>query len=180
MIEQVGGEGIATIGDLTNVEDNRRCVEEAADAFGGLDVVVDSAALDGGGGSPAGVKLESWDAVMDLNLRAAFLVGRHSIPHLRAAGGGSIVNISSVAASLGHGSGAYAASKAGLEGLTRDWAFVHGHEHIHREQYRDRAYLHADGQPRGKAVPRTASPSRAPRDRRQHVGRRVARGVPGI
>ncbi len=130
MIEQVGGEGIATIGDLTNVEDNRRCVEEAADAFGGLDVVVNSAALDGGGGSPAGVKLESWDAVMDLNLRAAFLVGRHSIPHLRAAGGGSIVNISSVAASLGHGSGAYAASKAGLEGLTRDWAFVHGREHI--------------------------------------------------
>jgi hypothetical protein len=52
MIEQVGGEGIATIGDLTNVEDNRRCVEEAADVFGGLDVVVNSAALDGGGRSP--------------------------------------------------------------------------------------------------------------------------------
>jgi NAD(P)-dependent dehydrogenase (short-subunit alcohol dehydrogenase family) len=130
MIADVGGEGIATVGDLSDVDDNRRCVDEAATAFGGLDIVVNSAALPGGGGSPADVALESWDAVMDLNLRAAFLVGRHAVPHLRAAGGGSIVNISSVAASLGHGSGAYAASKAGLEGLTRDWAFVHGRENI--------------------------------------------------
>ena len=40
------------------------------------------------------------------------------------------MNISSVAASLGHGSGAYAASKAGLEGLTRDWAYLHGRDGI--------------------------------------------------
>jgi NAD(P)-dependent dehydrogenase (short-subunit alcohol dehydrogenase family) len=130
MVKDVGGNGIVTVGDLTNVDDNRRCVDEAAAALGGLDVVVNSAALPGGGGSPADVELESWDAVMDLNLRAAFLVGRHAIPHLRTAGGGSIVNISSVAASLGHGSGAYAASKAGLEGLTRDWAYLHGRDNI--------------------------------------------------
>ena len=130
MVKDVGGDGVVIVGDLTDVDDNRRCVDEAAEALGGLDVVVNSAALPGGGGSPADVKLESWDAVMDLNLRAAFLVGRHAIPHMRAAGGGAFVNISSVAASLGHGSGAYAASKAGLEGLTRDWAFIHGRENI--------------------------------------------------
>jgi NAD(P)-dependent dehydrogenase (short-subunit alcohol dehydrogenase family) len=130
MVDEVGGEGIATVGDLTDADDNRRCIDEAAAAFDGLDIVVNCAALPGGGGSPAKVKLESWDAVMDLNLRAAFLVGRHTVPHLIEAGGGSIINISSVAASLGHGSGAYAASKAGLEGLTRDWAYLHGRDNI--------------------------------------------------
>jgi NAD(P)-dependent dehydrogenase (short-subunit alcohol dehydrogenase family) len=130
MIEANGGQGVVVVGDLTDVDDNQRCVDEAAAALGGLDIVVNSAALPGGGGSPVDVKLDAWDAVMDLNLRAAFLVGRHAIPHLRTAGGGSIVNISSVAASLGHGSGAYAASKAGLEGLTRDWAYLHGRDGI--------------------------------------------------
>ena len=47
-----------------------------------------------------------------------------------AAGGGSIINISSIAASRGHGSGAYAASKAAMLGLTRDWAYVHGRDGI--------------------------------------------------
>jgi NAD(P)-dependent dehydrogenase (short-subunit alcohol dehydrogenase family) len=130
MVEAVGGRGITTVGDLTDVDENRRCVDAAAEAFDGLDLVVNSAALPGGGGSPAKVDLDAWDAVMALNLRAAFLVGRHAVPHLVASGGGSIINISSVAASLGHGSGAYAASKAGLEGLTRDWAYLHGRDNI--------------------------------------------------
>jgi NAD(P)-dependent dehydrogenase (short-subunit alcohol dehydrogenase family) len=130
MVNDVGGDGIVTVGDLTDVDDNRRCIHETVESFGGLDTVVNSAALPGGGGSPTSVPLESWDAVMDLNLRAAFLVARHAMPHLIEAGGGSIVNISTVAASLGHGSGAYAASKAALEALSRDWAFSHGRQNI--------------------------------------------------
>jgi NAD(P)-dependent dehydrogenase (short-subunit alcohol dehydrogenase family) len=130
MVDRVGGDAIVTVGDLTNIDDNRRCIDETVEAFGGLDTVVNSAALPGGGGSPTSVALESWDAVMDLNLRAAFLVARHAIPHLVEAGGGSIVNISTVAASMGHGSGAYAASKAGLEALSRDWAYAHGRQNI--------------------------------------------------
>src|SRR5207253_5184049 len=55
---------------------------------------------------------------------------RHAIPHLRAAGGGAWINISSIAASRGHGAGAYAASKAALIALTRDWAYIHGREGI--------------------------------------------------
>ena len=130
IVERAGGDGIVTIGDLTKVDDNRRCIDETVEAFGGLDTVVNSAALPGGGGSPTSVPLESWDAVMDLNLRAAFLVARHAIPHLVEAGQGSIVNISTVAASMGHGSGAYAASKAALEALSRDWAYAHGRQNI--------------------------------------------------
>ena len=130
LVNSMGGDGIVTVGDLTNVDDNRRCIDEAVDAFGGLDTVVNSAALPGGGGSPTSVPLELWDAVMDLNLRAAFLVARHAIPHVIDAGGGSIINISTVAVSMGHGSGAYAASKAGLEALSRDWAYAHGRQNI--------------------------------------------------
>jgi NAD(P)-dependent dehydrogenase (short-subunit alcohol dehydrogenase family) len=130
MIDEIGGEGVVTVGDLTQLDDNERCVAEAADAFGGLDTVVNSAAIPGGGRSPVDVGLDVWDAVMAVNLHAAFLTARHAIPHLQAASGGSIVNIGSVAAALGHGSGAYAASKAALGALTRDWAYVHGRENI--------------------------------------------------
>jgi NAD(P)-dependent dehydrogenase (short-subunit alcohol dehydrogenase family) len=130
LVQDVGGEAVVTVGDLTARADNARCVQEAVDALGGLDTVVNSVALSIGAGSPVDVDLGTWDRVMAVNLHAAVLTVRHAIPHLQAAGGGSIVNISSIAASRGFGSGAYAASKAALGGLTRDWAYVHGRDHI--------------------------------------------------
>ena len=63
---------------------------------------------------------------MAINVTASMLAAKHAIPHMQAAGGGSIVNISSIAGTHGFGSGAYAASKAALIGLTRDWAYLHG------------------------------------------------------
>jgi NAD(P)-dependent dehydrogenase (short-subunit alcohol dehydrogenase family) len=130
LVEDAGGEGVVTTGDLTLLGDNERCVQEAVDAFGGLDTVVNSAALSSGGGSPVDIDLDTWDQVMSVNLHATLLTARHTIPHLLTAGGGSIINISSIAASRGHGSGAYAASKAAILGLTRDWAYVHGRDGV--------------------------------------------------
>ena len=130
LVSRAGGEAVVAVGDLTSEEDCARCVAEVVGAFGGLDTVVNSVALPGGSGSPVDADLDAWDQVMAVNLRTAVLTARHTIPHLRSAGGGSIVNISSVAASRGHGSGAYAASKAALCGLTRDWAYLHGRDHI--------------------------------------------------
>ena len=100
------------------------------DAFGGLDTLVNNVALSQGGGNPATLSLDAWDQVMDVNLRAPLLTTRHSVPHLIAAGGGSILNISSIAAIRGFGSGAYAASKSALLGLTRDWAYLFGRDSI--------------------------------------------------
>lgn len=130
LVEAAGGEGLVTTGDLTRLADNARCVQEAVDAFGGLDTVVNSAALSTGGGSPVDVDLDVWDQVMSVNLHATLLTARHTVPHLVAAGGGSVINISSIAASRGHGAGAYAASKAAMLGLTRDWAYVHGRDGV--------------------------------------------------
>jgi NAD(P)-dependent dehydrogenase (short-subunit alcohol dehydrogenase family) len=130
LLTDIGGDGVVTVGDLTILGDNARCVREAVEAFGGLDTVVNCAALSSGGGSPVDVDLDTWEQVMSLNLHASLLTARHTIPHLVAAGGGSIVNISSIAASRGHGAGAYAASKAAMIGLTRDWAYAHGRDNI--------------------------------------------------
>ena len=130
LVEDAGGEGVVTTGDLTLLGDNARCVQEAVDAFGGLDTVVNSAALSSGGGSPVDVDLDTWERVMSVNLHATLLTARHTIPHLIAAGGGAVINISSIAASRGHGAGAYAASKAAMLGLTRDWAYVHGRDGV--------------------------------------------------
>jgi NAD(P)-dependent dehydrogenase (short-subunit alcohol dehydrogenase family) len=129
-IDEVGGESVVAVGDVTDVDDNARCVDEIVGRFGRLDIVVNSAAVTQGSGSPVDVDLQEWDDAIALNLTALVLTARHTIPHLRAAGGGSIVNISSIAAIRGFGSGAYAASKAAMIGLTKDWAFEHGRDGI--------------------------------------------------
>jgi NAD(P)-dependent dehydrogenase (short-subunit alcohol dehydrogenase family) len=129
-IADLGDVGVAVVGDLADPDANARTVAEAADALGGLDAVVNSAALATGSGSPVDADLGEWDRVLRVNLLGAVLTVRHALPHLRAAGGGAIVNLSSIAANRGHGAGAYAASKAALGGLTRDWAYLHGREGI--------------------------------------------------
>jgi len=130
LVESVGGRAVCTIGDLADDAANARCVAEAAAALGGLDTVVNSVAIVGGSGSPVDADLTDWERALRINLGAAVLTVRHAVPHLRAAGGGSILNLSSIAAIRGHGSGAYAASKAALGGLTLDWAYLHGREGI--------------------------------------------------
>lgn len=130
MVEELGGEAVTSVGDLTDADAAARCVEHAVDVFGGLDILVNNVALSHGGGNPADVSLNVWDRVMEVNLRAALLTTRYAVPHLSATGGGSIVNVSSIAAIRGFGSGAYAASKAALLGLTRDWAYLLGRDNI--------------------------------------------------
>jgi NAD(P)-dependent dehydrogenase (short-subunit alcohol dehydrogenase family) len=130
LIDELGGDAITAVGDLTDEAENARCVQRTVDAFGGLDTLVNNVALSGGGGSPATLSLDAWDQVMNVNLRAPLLTTRHSVPHLIAAGSGSILNISSIAAIRGFGSGAYAASKSALLGLTRDWAYLFGRDSI--------------------------------------------------
>jgi meso-butanediol dehydrogenase / (S,S)-butanediol dehydrogenase / diacetyl reductase len=77
---------------------------------------------------------EAWDAVLETNLRTVFLYSKHAVPLLRAAGGGAIVTVSSVLGLVGgdedFATHAYAASKAGLIGLTRAMAATYAKEGI--------------------------------------------------
>jgi NAD(P)-dependent dehydrogenase (short-subunit alcohol dehydrogenase family) len=130
LIERVGGKSIAVAADITSAAECERSVEEVVGRFGRLDILVNNAALAGGGGDPAGLDEAAWNQVIALNLNAVMLMNRSAVPHLRAAGGGAIVNLSSIAGMRGFGSGAYAATKAGVIGMTYDLAYSLGRDGI--------------------------------------------------
>jgi len=112
--------GIATTlaGDVTDAMFRARMVEGAADALGGLDVLVNAAGILENG-SWETTALADWDRMLDVNLRAVFAVTQLAIPHLRASRG-TIVNVSSVAGTRAFPNLlAYCVSKAGLDQLTR-------------------------------------------------------------
>jgi NAD(P)-dependent dehydrogenase (short-subunit alcohol dehydrogenase family) len=160
MIDNVGGECAVAVGDLTNADDSARCIDEVASAFGRVDILVNSAAIAGATGSPVDIDIQQWDATMAVNVTAAVLAAKHAIPHMRAAGRGAIVNISSIAATHGFGAGAYAASKSALIGLTTDWAYVHGRDGI-RVNCLVLGHVHA---------PMGATGGETMRDRRRRAG----------
>jgi NAD(P)-dependent dehydrogenase (short-subunit alcohol dehydrogenase family) len=128
MIEADGGEATIVVGDLAEVPTTTRVVEEAVATYGGVHILVNNAAI------PASVALldttdEDWQRFLAINLTAPFMLCRAAIPVMIEGGGGSIVNISSVAALRGNGGtgcSAYAATKAGLEGLMIDVADAYG------------------------------------------------------
>jgi NAD(P)-dependent dehydrogenase (short-subunit alcohol dehydrogenase family) len=130
LVEEVGGQATVTVGDITDPDDNARCVNEVAQQLGPPDVLVNSAAIVAGGGNPVGLDLGGWDRVMAVNLTGAVLTTGNVVPHMRSARRGAIVNISSIAATRGFGSGAYSASKAALIALTRDWAYQFGRDGV--------------------------------------------------
>ena len=105
--------------DLVDVDMNEHVVQRTVDELGRLDVVINAAATDV---PKTVVELSAgeWDRVLAVNLRAPFLLAKHSFPHLRQAGGGTLVNVSSVAGRRGWAeASAYCASKFALTGLTQ-------------------------------------------------------------
>jgi 3-oxoacyl-[acyl-carrier protein] reductase len=109
----------ADVGDEADVE---RLIRQVVDRFGGLDIVVNNAAItvfvpldDLDGMLPA-----DWDRIMSVNTKGPYLVARAAAPHLRQRGGGAIVNVASIAGLRPAGSSlAYCVSKAALIHLTR-------------------------------------------------------------
>jgi len=117
-IETLGTEALTIAADITNENDLRRALDAAIEKFGRLDILVNAAGHISGGSientSPA-----AWDAMMDVNLRAVFLLMQMAAPHLISSGG-NVVNISSVTGLRSFpGILAYCVSKAGLDQLTR-------------------------------------------------------------
>ncbi len=122
--------GIAIVGDTTSPADVQWAVDKTTAELGGLDILVVSAGTEQFG-SVESISLPDWHRAFDVNLDGAMMAARAAIPAMRARGGGSIILISSVAASAGAPSyAAYCASKAGLLGLSRSIAFDYGPENI--------------------------------------------------
>ena len=114
-----GGTARAIPCDVTTEDDIRRLMIETEEAFGGLDVLVNNAAV-GVYKSLAEATAEDFDRAVAVNLRGVFLCMKHASPLLRRSGSGSIINIASVHSvqSVG-GTVPYAASKGGVAALTR-------------------------------------------------------------
>ena len=106
--------------DVTEESQIEALMAAAVARFGGLDIVLNNA---GAGGTPARIdemKTADWDRVQNLLLRSTMLGIRHAVPHLLKRGGGSIVNIASVAGlQSGAAPIAYSVAKAGVIHLTR-------------------------------------------------------------
>ena len=112
---QPSGAGVASFaGDVRREEDARAMVEAAVQRFGGLDILVNNAAV-GVLVDAATMTGEQWRETVETNLNGVFYCTHAAIPHLRARGGGWIVNISSLASRNPFARGAaYSATKAGL------------------------------------------------------------------
>jgi NAD(P)-dependent dehydrogenase (short-subunit alcohol dehydrogenase family) len=122
-------EGADHDADLTLAGDAEQAVRAAVGRFGRLDVVFNGAGISGrryGDGPVDACTEEAWDRVLAANLKSVYLVSRFAVPELLRAGGGSIVNVSSVLGLVGGdedwSTHAYAASKGGVVALTRAMA----------------------------------------------------------
>ncbi len=131
-VEDLSAQGVVVLGfagDLSEAPEARRLLEMAA-AAGPVRVVVNSVGIQRYGTAES-TEVDDWDEVLKVNLRTAFLLAKFAIPHLRAGGGGALVNIASVQAFATQTNVvAYTASKAALVGLTRALAVDHAHENI--------------------------------------------------
>ena len=131
-IEAAGGDVLLVGGDVSKSAGATKVVEEAVAGLGGLDVLVNNA-----GALLKRVPLgqiddELYEKVLDLNIRAVIMATQAALPHLRKAGGGSIIHTTSVAARNGGGPGAllYASSKAFVSNTVRNMAKELAGEHI--------------------------------------------------
>ena len=134
-VRAAGAEATAIVADLALPDSAAGVVAAAVRAYGRLYVVFNNAGVGTMvvGGTVETIPLEKWDLAQDVNVRAMYLVSAAAIPHLRAAGGGSIVNTASVSAFRGsreRPSHAYAASKGAVLALTRAMAASYGADKI--------------------------------------------------
>lgn len=117
MVRDAGRDAVDVVVDVADEDQVAAMVDTAVRRFGRLDVAANCAALPPGG-PILEISSEQFDRTIAVNLRGMWLSVRYEAAAMRAASGGSIVNVSSVSAQHG-GPSDYAASKAGVEGLTR-------------------------------------------------------------
>lgn len=129
LIRSRGGQSFVASGDVTLREDCSRFVAETVERYGKLDILVNNV------GVATPIELDApdelaWSQVLETNVTSAMLMSRYAVPAMARSGGGSIINISSIAGIRAHGSLAYGPSKAAMAQLSREIALLYGREGI--------------------------------------------------
>jgi NAD(P)-dependent dehydrogenase (short-subunit alcohol dehydrogenase family) len=138
-VDKAGGDRVASAlpgatfhaCDVTDEDAVRTTVDAVVERHGRLDVLVNNAGIEGANKPTHELSLEEWNRVMAVNTTAVFLCTKHAVPHLRAAGGGSIINISSIYGILGGGDvPPYHASKGAVRTMTKNDALIYAPDRI--------------------------------------------------
>lgn len=120
-----------TVADVARLADVDRLFADARQALGGLDVLVNNAGIAGPTGLVEELRPEDWDRCIDVDLNGMFYCTRLAMPMIKAAGGGSIINLSSVAGRLGFARRTpYAAAKWAVVGFTKSLAIEAGPDKV--------------------------------------------------
>ena len=134
LVKRAGSEAVAAAGDVAAEDDVRRMVEEGVRAFGALHVLHNNAGVLWKDRDRSVLETDGaqWDRVMAINLKSVFWVTKHGIPHLRRAGGGSIILVGSVSALAGftRAQDAYTAAKGALISLNKSLAIQFARDQI--------------------------------------------------
>ena len=126
-----GGKAVANVCNVADAAQVENAVACAIDHFGALHLAVNNAGISGDTGPAGEMSLQGWQRVMDINLNGVAYGLRYQIPAILAAGGGAIVNMSSILGLVGKGTApAYNASKHGVTGLTRSAALAYSDQGV--------------------------------------------------
>jgi 2-deoxy-D-gluconate 3-dehydrogenase len=129
-LKKLGAKSAALALDVVNESSVKTMALEAAKMFGRLDILVNNAGISVAK-APQKYSLEEWQRVININLTGAFLCSREIYPHLKAAGGGKIINIGSMTSIFGHPwVASYASSKGGVMQLSKSLAVAWAGDNI--------------------------------------------------
>lgn len=131
-IRATGGKAVVVLGDVSNSASAAQIVADAVAGLGGLDILINNAGAILDRVTNAAFDDTAYDNVYNLNVRSVLAVTKAAYPHLKAAGGGSIINTGSVAGRFGGfgGSAVYASAKAAVHSITRNAAREFAPDHI--------------------------------------------------
>lgn len=130
VVAELDGESLVHRTDVTQEQEMEALVRRAVEEWGGLDVMVNNAGVGVAATTPETTEAD-WNMVLDVCLKGTFFGMKYAIPAIRDSGGGSVVNVSSVAALVGvKDRAAYSAAKGGILALTRAAAIDHVEEKV--------------------------------------------------
>jgi NAD(P)-dependent dehydrogenase (short-subunit alcohol dehydrogenase family) len=131
LIRKAGGTAHVVLADVGKVDDCARLIEESYAKMGRIDALANNVAINHCDSDPLSLDVDSWQLLMDINLRAMWLTSKAVVPLMRKHGGGSITNTSTIGSKTGGATMfGYSVSKAGVNAMTHTFAVAYAGDNI--------------------------------------------------